>query len=173
VTSPDALEVEQVLDHLVDLVETARAMPMSSSCVVNRTELLNLLDEARALLPDEVSRARQVLEERAALAAQGRAEADRLVARAEVEAERLLEATAVWRRAQVEADRLLEQATDQAEKMRRETDEYVDRKLAGFELVLGQTLALVEKGRTRLARVEPGEPVPDEGDSDEQAPGGR
>lgn len=143
--------VEQVLDSLVELVETARAMPMSSSCVVNRSEVLSLLDEARALIPDEVDQARKLLADRAGVVAQGKAEAERIVARAQVEADRLLEATAVWQRAQAEADRLLEQAHDSADAMRRETDEYVDAKLAGFEVVLTQTLALVERGRTRLS----------------------
>lgn len=158
-----AQEVDQVLDQLVELVETARAMPMSSSCVVNRSEVLGLLDEARALLPEELAQARQVLVDRAAIAAQGQAEAERLVARAQVEADRLLEATAVWRRAQGEADRLLEQATDQSERMRRETDDYVDGKLAGFEVVLGQTLAQVERGRSRL-----GTPAPQDGPADDR-----
>lgn len=159
--SPDP-EVDQVLDQLVDLVETARAMPMSSSCVVNRSEVLGLLDEARALLPEELVQARQLLADRAAVAAQGQAEAERLVARAQVEADRLLEATAVWRRAQGEADRLLEQATDQSDKMRRETDDYVDGNLAGFEVLLGQTLTQVERGRSRLGTSAP-QDVPDDG----------
>jgi len=170
---PESPEVEQVIDQLVELVETARAMPMSSSCVVNRSEVLSLLDEARALLPEELSQARQVLADRAAVAAQGQAEAERLVARAKVEAERLLEATAVWRRAQAEADRMLEQASDQAQTMRQETDEYVDGKLAGFEVVLGQTLALVERGRTRLGRPDPDEGAHDEGAHDDGGPARR
>lgn len=167
-SEPEVQDVDQVLDQLVELVETARAMPMSSSCVVNRSEVLGLLDEARAMLPEELDQARQVLAERTALAAQGQAEAERLVARAQVEADRLLEATAVWRRAQGEADRLLEQATDQSEQMRRETDDYVDGKLAGFEVLLGQTLAQVERGRSRL-----GTSAPDDAPGDDRdGPGG-
>ena len=168
-SEPDVQDVDAVLDQLVELVETARAMPMSSSCVVNRSEVLGLLDEARALLPEELVEARQVLVDRAAVAAQGQAEAERLVARAQVEADRLLEQTAVWRRAQAEADRLLEQASDQSEHMRRETDDYVDGKLAGFEVLLSQTLAVVERGRSRL-----GTTAPDDGPSEgRDGPAGR
>lgn len=144
-------DVEHVLDQLVELVETARAMPMSASCVVNRSEVLGLLDDARALLPDDLAEAQRVLAERAAVVAEGRAEAERVVSRAHVEADRLLEASAVWQRAQAEADRLLEQAHDSADRMRRETEEYVDAKLAGFEVLLAQTLTAVERGRSRLA----------------------
>ena len=148
-------DAEHVLDQLVELVETARAMPMSASCVVNRGEVLGLLDDARALLPDDLAKAQQLLAERGAVAAEGRAEAERVVSRAHVEAGRLLEATAVWQRAQAEADRLLEQAHDQADTMRRETEEYVDAKLAGFEVLLAQTLTAVERGRSRLAGGDP------------------
>lgn len=148
--SDDAV-VEQALDQLTDLVEGARAMPMSATCVVHRGDVLSLLDDVRAELPDELAQARQVLADRAAVAAEGRAEAERVVARAHVEADRLLEATAVWQRAQAEADRLLEQAHHEAATMRRETEDYVDGKLAGFEVVLSQTLAAVERGRAKLA----------------------
>jgi cell division septum initiation protein DivIVA len=150
-------DAEHVLDQLVELVETARAMPMSASCVVNRSEVLGLLDDARALLPDDLAKAQRVLAERAAVVAEGRAEAERVVSRAHVEADRLLEASAVWQRAQAEADRLLEEAHTQAETMRRETEEYVDAKLAGFEVLLAQTLTAVERGRSRLSGAEPGD----------------
>lgn len=144
-------DLEPVLDHLTDLLEQARALPMSASCVVNRGELLGLVDDVRALLPRALEQARQVLAERAALVEQGKAEAERVVVRAQVEQDRLLEATAVWQRAQAEADRLLAEAQEQAEAMRIQTEDYVDAKLANFEIVLSKTLAAVQRGRTRLS----------------------
>ena len=165
--------LEEVLDHLGALVEDARAVPMSASCVVHRGEVLDLVDEARAALPAEIEQARRVLAEREELAArsraeadrvveQGRAEAERLVEQAREEQSRLVEATAVFSRAQTEADRLLEQSQAEADRlvaqasadaraMRLQTEDYVDGKLAGFEEVLATTLATVQRGRDRLS----------------------
>ncbi len=164
-------DLDAVLDTLLDLLESARALPMSASCVVNRDEMLGLVEDVRALLPGELAEAKQVLQDRAAVVAQGHAEAERIVARARVEQDRLVEATAVWQRAQAEADRLLAEVHAEAEAMRVETDDYVDAKLANFEVVLTKTLTAVQRGRTRLS----GEPTgladaaPDR--SDEVVPG--
>ena len=143
--------VHDTLDEVVRLVEQARAMPMSSSAVVNRSELLALLDELRARLPRALSQAREVLGDREALVEQGRQEAARLVAEAERERERLVEQTDVHRRAAVEARRLLDDAAEQAAMMRVQVDDYVDGKLANFEVVLHKTLEAVERGRAKLA----------------------
>ena len=149
-------DLEEVLDHLTALVEEARSLPMSSSCVVHRGEVLDLVDEARRVLPAELAEARGVLADRERLLEQGRVQAERLVAQAREEQARLVEATAVYTRAQAEADRMLEQASDAAEAMRLQTEDYVDAKLAGFEDVLSSTLATVSRGRQRLsARPDP------------------
>ena len=143
-------DVESVLDHVTVLVEEARALPMSASCVVNRHDLLELLDDARRLLPAELASARRLLAERESLVEQGRAQAERLVEQGQQEQARLVEATAVFTRAQAEADRLLEDARSSAEAMRLQTEDYVDAKLANFEVVLSKTLATVQRGRERL-----------------------
>ncbi|MGI8535181.1 MAG: hypothetical protein ACR2K2_01550 [Mycobacteriales bacterium] len=140
-----------MLDQLTELLESARTLPMSASCVINRDEVLGFVDEVRALLPTELEQARQVLSERAAVVAQGQAEAERVLSRARVEQTRLIEASAVWGRAVVESDRLVAEAQDQAEAMRLQTEDYVDAKLASFEIVLNKTLAAVRRGRTRLS----------------------
>ncbi len=143
-------DVDTVLDHVTALVEEARALPMSASCVLNRHDVLELLDDARRLLPAELASARRLLSERESLVEQGRAQAARLVEQGQQEQARLVEATAVFTRAKAEADRLLEDARAQAEAMRLQTEDYVDAKLANFEVVLSKTLATVQRGRGRL-----------------------
>ena len=144
-------DLEEVLDHLTALVEDARALPMSSSCVVHRGEVLDLVDEARRVLPAELAEARRVLADRERLLEQARADAERIVQQGQQEQARLVEATAVYTRAQAEADRMLDQAHAEAEGMRLQTEDYVDAKLANFENVLSTTLATVQRGRERLS----------------------
>ena len=68
------MDVHDKLDDLSALVENARAMPMSASCVVNRGQVLDLLDEVRALLPDSLAQADDVLADREELLDQARGE---------------------------------------------------------------------------------------------------
>ncbi len=144
-------EVHAKLTETVALVEGARAMPMSASCVVNRAELLTLLTDLEALLPDTISRAREVLGDKQGVVDEGRREAEKIIAAAKLERRRMLEATEVYEEAAAEADRLLGEARTSSEAMRAEVEDYVDAKLANFEIVLSKTLSAVERGRQKLS----------------------
>ncbi|HVA61066.1 MAG TPA: hypothetical protein VNG13_11105 [Mycobacteriales bacterium] len=145
------VDVPAKLDEIVGLIEGARAMPMSASCMVNRVELLNQLEELRAMLPAEMSQARRLLRDRDQLVEEGRQDADRIIAAARDERARLIAKTEVVAEAALEAERLVGDAEDAAVQMRAEVEDYVDKKLANFEIVLNKTLAAVERGRSKLA----------------------
>ena len=149
-TEPAAPTLDAKLSELVDYVEHARALPMSASCVVNRDEVLELLAEVRRLLPAEFEEAQYVIADRDGVVDEGQREAQRILAEAYAERDRLVSRTAVATEAAHEADRILAAAREQAEAIRIETDDYVDRKLANFEVVLQKTMRTVERGRARL-----------------------
>ena len=145
------MEIHDKLDELTTILETARAMPMSASCIVNRVEILERLDELRKMLPGELTTAQQLLDDRGAVIAEGRAEADRIVEEARAERARMVAKTEIVREATREADALVAAARSDAERMRVEIDDYVDGKLANFEVVLHKTLQAVEKGRAKIS----------------------
>jgi cell division septum initiation protein DivIVA len=124
---------------------------MSASAVVHRGEVLERLQELRALLPTVVGQADAVVADRDGVLAEARAEAESVRAQAQEERARLVEQTGVMRQARTDAERLLEQARAQADAMRAEVEDYVDGKLANFEVVLSKTLAAVQRGRSRLS----------------------
>ncbi len=144
-------EVHAKLAQTAELVENARSMPMSASCVVNRAELLALLADLEGLLPDTITRAQEVLGDKASVVEEGRREAEQIIAAARAERRRLIESTEVHAEASHEADRLLQEARESAEAMRTEVEDYVDAKLANFEIVLTKTLSAVERGRLKLS----------------------
>ncbi len=125
-------------------------MPMSSSCVVGRPEMLQQIDELATMMRDALAEADRVVAERAAVVASGRVDAERIVADAHTEQERLLCDTEVHRVARRAADQILEGAKAEATALRRETDDYVDERLASLELSLHKTLDAVSRGRSRL-----------------------
>ena len=144
-------DVQRKLSEITRVVESARAMPMSASCVVNRTELLDLLRDLRALLPEAMTKAQNVLQDKDEVVEAGRREAARIVEEARAEQARMLTEYEVYAAAEAEAQRLVAEAQASADAMRTEVENYVDTKLANFEIVLAKTLRAVERGRQKLA----------------------
>ncbi|MFC9912073.1 cell division initiation protein [Streptomyces sp. NPDC059862] len=162
------MDVQKKLDEIVAAVSSARAMPMSASCVVNRADLLAMLEEVRAALPDSLAQAQELIGGREQMVEQARQEAERIIQGAHAERGSLISDTEVARRSQAEADRILAEARKEAEEIRAEADDYVDSKLANFEVVLTKTLGSVGRGREKLLGTGPG--LDDQGYEDEDAP---
>lgn len=144
------VDVQQKLDEITKLVEGARSMPMSASIVVNRTELVTLLTELREELPSEIAKAQETVQYGDQVVEDARREAERVVAAAHEERQQLINGTDYVTVAQAEADRVLSEARAEAAEQRREADDYVDSKLANFEVVLTKTLSAIGRGRAKL-----------------------
>ncbi|MEV6550709.1 cell division initiation protein [Streptomyces sp. NPDC051597] len=162
------MDVQKKLDEIVDVVAGARSMPMSASCVVNRAELLALLEEVRQALPGSLAQAQELIGGREQLVEQARQEAERIIESAHAQRGTLISDTAVARQSQDEADRILADAKREAEEIRAEADDYVDSKLANFEVVLTKTIGSVDRGREKLLGRGPG--LDEQGQSDADAP---
>ena len=166
------MELKDKIEEIAGQIESARAMPMSASCIVNRGQILGLLDELRDLVPAEVARAESLLHDRDDVVEEGRREAERIIEGAHAERERLIGETEVYQAAAAEAARVRDDATAEAQQMRQEVDDYVDTKLANFEIVLNKTLAAVLRGRDKLHGRHEMEQLGDQAYDDEPLPGG-
>ncbi|MEV8091240.1 ATP synthase F0 subunit B [Streptomyces nigra] len=162
------MDVQKKLDEIVSAVSSARSMPMSASCVVNRAELLSMLEEVREALPGSLAQAQELIGDREQMVEQARQEAERIIQGAHAERGSLVSGTEIARRSQAEADRILAEARQEAEEIRAEADDYVDSKLANFEVVLTKTLGSVGRGREKLLGTGPG--TDENGYEDEDAP---
>ncbi len=162
------MDVQKKLDEIVATVSGARSMPMSASCVVNRADLLAMLEEVRQALPGSLAQAQELIGDREQMVEQARQEAERIIGQAHAERGSLISDTEVARRSQAEADRILAEARQEAEEIRAEADDYVDSKLANFEVVLTKTLGSVGRGREKLLGTGPG--TDEQGYEDEDAP---
>ncbi|MER6141754.1 cell division initiation protein [Streptomyces sparsogenes] len=144
------MDVQKKLDEIVETVGNARSMPMSASCVINRAELLAMLEEVRAALPDSLAQAQELIGGRDRMVEEAHQEAQRIIESAHAQRGSLISDTEVARKSQEEADRILEEARREAEEIRAEADDYVDSKLANFEVVLTKTIGSVDRGREKL-----------------------
>jgi hypothetical protein len=144
------MDVHDQLDHLAARIRGAKAMPMSASCLVNRAEMLDIVERLRDELPANLDQADALLSERAAVLAAGRERADRILAGARAEREQLIEQTQVLLAAQARAATVAMEARAEATRLLADADAYVDRKLAEFEVFLDQLGSQVNNGRLRL-----------------------
>jgi len=147
----DNVDVHAKLAELREVVEKARSMPMSASAVVNRGEVLALIDELASAVDSALQDSQRVLVERESVVDEGRKEAERIIADARDEGARIISDTDVYRVAKRQAGEIVRQAQIEAEELRKETDDYVDAKLANFEITLERTTEAVKRGRERLA----------------------
>lgn len=139
------------LTSAITMVEEARSVPLSASCVVHRAEMLELLDEAREMLPIDLSEAQKILETRNGIIEEGRVSAEQMVAMAREDVERMVEQTSIVQIARDEARKILDDARETAALEKQEVEEYIDGRLATLEVILNKTLDAVARGRDRLA----------------------
>ena len=144
-------DTEGLMLQLRELLDTARSMPLSASVMVNREEFGEILQDAIDGLPEELRQARWLLKEREEVLQRAEREAERIIDVARVRAERMVERTEVVREARRTAEDVVDEAGRVAAQMRLEAEDYVDRKLAAFEVVLDRTMQQVAKGRERLS----------------------
>src|ERR687890_444265 len=140
----DRQMTEEKLENLRELIMNARSMPMSASCVINRGEVLAAIDDVIENLPDEIADAQHVIDRSQAKIAEGEAEAGRILAEAREHAATLAQHSEVVRVAE-------QQAEEEAAELRRETDQFIDQRMASFESVLHKTASQVKTARLRLA----------------------
>jgi F0F1-type ATP synthase membrane subunit b/b' len=139
------------LTTAISMVEEARGVPLSASCVLHRGEILEVLDGARAALPNDLEAARKILASRDSLIEEGRTSAEALIASAREEVSRMIEQTAIVSAAREEAQHILDDAHLEADQEREEVEKYIDSRLATLEVILNKTSDAVARGRERLA----------------------
>jgi cell division septum initiation protein DivIVA len=138
------------LNTAIAIVEEARGVPLSASCVVHRGEMLEILEGARDLLPADLSGAEDIITQRDHIIEEGRVSAESMVATAREDVARMVEQTSIVQAARDEAQRILDEARDTAEEERREVEAYIDGRLATLEVILNKTMEAVARGRERL-----------------------
>jgi flagellar biosynthesis chaperone FliJ len=141
----------EIIEHLMQQVKEARSVPLSrDGALVNRQDFIELLEQLRAQLPDDVQVANEILEAKESVIDEGRRAAEALIDKAKDQARRLISEHSILAQAQREAQGLLQMAEVEVEKMRLETNKYIDARLANFEVALHKTLDAVKRGREKM-----------------------
>lgn len=142
---------EILLRRVVDIIATAPSVPLSSTPRIDRDEVIELLEDALERLPEEIRQARWMLKERQEFLDKTKREADELLTAARQQAERMVQRTEVVRAAEMRARQVIEASEEESRRLRNETEDFLDQRLASFEILIDRLQKTVSTGRQRLS----------------------
>jgi len=119
------MDILQLIDRLEELFNDAKAVPFTHNVVVDEDRMLELIDQMRIAIPEEVKKAQQVVAQRDRVMAQAQEEANRTLQLARDKADGLVHKDMITQEAQRRADQILAQARAEAEGVRADADNYV------------------------------------------------
>jgi hypothetical protein len=141
-----AIDIMFFVERLESMVANGRKLPLTTNVVVDQTAALDLIDELRHAIPEEVQSARRISAEGERIIERAQREAEEIIARAQEQAAFLIEERELTRAAQEESARILEQADQDAEEVRRGADEYAASILITLEGEVVRTLQGIKRG---------------------------
>jgi len=154
------MDILHLVDRLEELFNESRSIPFTHSVVVDEDRMLDIIDQMRVSIPDEIKKAQQLLAQRDRLLAQAQEEANRTLALAREKSEQMVERDQIVQAAQARADQIIEQSRGEGEGTKREADQYVLETLTNLEMELDRTLSQVRNGiRTLQNDRQPAAPV--------------
>jgi hypothetical protein len=144
------MDILHLVDRLEELFNQSRPIWFTHSVIVDEDRMLDLIDQMRVAIPDEVKKAQQVLAQRDRILAQAQEEANRTLAIAREKSEQLVDRDAIVQAAHVRAEQIVGGARVDIDATRREADEYVVNTLRRLEMELERFLTQVRNGITVL-----------------------
>lgn len=144
-------DAEEILLDLIDLISKAANVPLSSTPRIDREEVVALLEDAIACLPQEVREARFMLKEKESFLIRSQREADEIIEAARTQAERMVQRTEVVRASEARAHQIIDEAESTARRLKSETEDFLDRRLGSVEILIDRLMKTIKHGRDRLS----------------------
>ena len=140
------MDILQMIDRLEELLNESRPLPFTHNVIVDEDRMLDLIDQMRVSIPEEVKKAQQLLAQRDRLMAQAQEEANRTIAIAREKSDQLIERDQVVQTAYTQAEQVKMQAENAALIIRQDADNYVMETLRNLEMEMERTLNQVRNG---------------------------
>lgn len=140
------MDILHLVDRLEEILNQSRPLWFTHNVIVDEDRVLELIDQMRIAIPDEVKKAQQLLAQRDRILAQAQEEANRTLAIAREKSEQLVERDAIVQAAQARAEQILMQARGDIENTRHDADDYVIDTLTRLEMELDRFLVQVRNG---------------------------
>ena len=140
------MDIQHLIDRLEDLIDEGRHMPFSKFTMIDEERALEIIDQMRISIPEEIEKSSRILAQRDRILAQANEEAARLIQQGRERTEQLIDREAMVQAAQSRAANIVEQANQEAEGITNGADEYVLESLNALEQRLTKLLNEVRAG---------------------------
>jgi len=159
------MDILQLIDRLEELFNDGKPIPFTHNVAVDEDRMLDIIDQMRIAIPEEVKKAQQLLQQRDRVMAQAQEEANRTIEIAREKADGLVKKDAVTQAAERRAEQIADQARATAEATRQDADDYVVDTLGRLQDELERSLNQVRNGirsleEERMRRAAPSSPMP-------------
>ena len=151
------MDILYLVDRLENLIATSRRMPLVSQIIIKESDILNIVDQLRTTIPDEIKQARRIIQDKERILAQAQADANALLARAREESEQAVNREGLLKAAEARSQELVRRAEEEAEQLKNEADGYVVETLralrdhlGNIEMDIGRSILSIEKGLASL-----------------------
>jgi cell division septum initiation protein DivIVA len=146
------MDILQLLDKLETVLASGSRIPLSGKTVVDEHECMDILDQLRVAIPEEVKQAKRVHADRERLIRDAEDQASRIVAHAQDQVSSMVEQHEIARAAEARARKILQDAEIDAAECRDGADRYAADTLAQLEQYLNEQLGVVRNGMRALSR---------------------
>ena len=146
------MDILHLVDRLEELFNESKAIPLTHQVVVDEDRMLDLIDQMRVSIPEEVKRAQQINSQEQRLMAQAKEEANRTIDIARQKGDQLVEKDAVVQAAQVRAEQIIANARAEADEIRQDADQYIVESLSRLQVELERFLGQVKNGIAAVER---------------------
>jgi vacuolar-type H+-ATPase subunit H len=154
------MDILHLVDRLEELINQSREIPFTHNVIVDEDRMLDIIDQMRVAIPEEVKKSQQLLAQKDRLIAQAKEEADRTLAIAKEKSEKLADRDTIVRDARKKASQIEAEAETKAGKTQAEADDYVAETLTNLEIALERVLNQVRNGIYLLEEEQRDQPDP-------------
>lgn len=140
------MDILHLIDRLEELLNQSRAFPFTHNVIIDEDRMLDIIDQMRVAIPEEIKKAQQVMNQRDRILAQAQEEANRTITIAREKLDQLVERDSIVQAAHAKASEVLVQAQAERESSRKEADDYALETLRRLEMELERFLNQVRNG---------------------------
>jgi cell division septum initiation protein DivIVA len=140
------MDILHLIDRLEEILNESRPFPFTHNIIVDEDKILDLIDQMRLAIPDEVKKAQQVLAQRDRILAQAQEEKERTLAQAREKSDQLVERDGIVEAAKIRAEEIIAQAQGEIQTIRQDADNYALQTLTQLEMEMDRALGQVRNG---------------------------
>ncbi len=144
------MAVNDILDEIENLVVDARRLVFTNKCIIEEDDLIRLVDDLRSELPQQISKANQVIEDQQHILDQANKEAARIIEQAKDYAMKLTDDSEIVQQAQVQAKEIMEKTIQNSQNLKADSVQYANQVFDHLIANAGNALAVVQQAKAEL-----------------------